>query len=58
MLLHSKWNYQKKKKNKKAIYWMGEHICRRYDQQGLISKIYTTQNQKTKQPDLKKGRTE
>ena len=37
-LLHSKGNH---KQNEKTTCRMGENSCKRYNQQGLISKIYT-----------------
>ena len=36
-LFHGKRNH---KQNEKTIYWLGENICKRVTNQGLISKIY------------------
>ena len=53
-LLHSEGNHQQ---NKKATYGMGEDICKRCNQQGIIIQniqtAHTTQYQKNKQPNQK-----
>ena len=57
-LFHSKGNHQQ---NKKTTYGLGENICKRCNQQGLISKIYKQFIQlnikKTKQPNQKMSRS-
>ena len=54
-LLHSKGNHQQ---NEETTYRMGKNICKWWDQQGIVSKIYKQPIQPNinKQPNQKMGR--